>query len=279
MAAIVAPIHRHHALWLRVVEDLAFVVCVALVGWVLFTTIGLHQTTLRSVILPPGLLGPSAPPASKPLSVVAASQPTMAAVKAALALEAQGSFGTETMAAWRRARDEFRRFAVQPVATRRKPMMLWLLEVERERADQLAADIVAAGAHPETVEALDALRAEALENVALIGLNREIVNFDYWRALCEAFEPGVEARESAWRASKATDAGRLGDAKEAHEASFRAWRRLLDVQPGMVSDPLMAEELNAQIDLYRDVLAGMGEAFPATFVLQDVVDHRVAFAN
>lgn len=273
MATIAVPVHRQHGLWLRIVEDVACVFGVALVGWILFTTVGLHQTTLRSVLLPPGLLGPAAPPLPKPMSVVAASRPMMAAVAAATALEERGLFGAETAAAWGRARAECRRFAVQPIATGgAKPVMLWLYEAERDRAEELSAQIAAGDALPDTLEAMTRLRAEAIRNAELIRGFREIVNFDYWRAVCEDFEPGLEAREAAWRAGRAAAAGRLEDAQDAHEASFQAWRRLLDAQPALLDDRITVEALGEQVDRYRSVLAARGVAFPAAFVLQDVVD-------
>ncbi len=273
MATIAIPVHRHHGFWLRIVEDLACVLGVALVGWILFTTVGLHQTTLRSVLLPPGLLGPAVRPLPEPMSVVAASRPMLAAVAAAAGLEERGLFGAETAAAWRRARAECRRFAVQPIATGgAKPVMLWLYEAERDRAEELSAQIAVGDAPPDMLEALTTLRAEAVRNAERIRGLREIANFDYWRAVCEDFESGLEAREAAWRAGRAAAAGRLEDAQDAHEASFQAWRRLLDAQPVLLDDRITVEELGEQVDRYRGVLAARGAAFPAAFVLQDVVD-------
>lgn len=277
MVTIAVPVHRHHGFWLRIVEDLACVMGVALVGWVLFTTVGLHQTSLRSVLLPPGLLGPTTPSLPKPMSVVAASRPMMAAVAAATALEERGLFGAETAAAWRRAREESRRFAVQPIASGgEKPVMLWLYEAERDRAELLAAEIAAGDATPDALEAMSRLRAEAVHNAAVIRGLRDIANFDYWRAVCENFEPGLQAREAAYRASQATAAGRSDDAQEAHEASFLAWRRLLDAQPVLLDDRITVEELGEQVERYRSVLAARGAEFPADFVLQDVVDRLAA---
>lgn len=203
MATIVAPVHRQHALWLRVLEDLALILAVSFVGWTLFATLGLHQSPWQAVSLPVALAGQSVPSLPEPVSLVPASRPMMAAVAAATNLEEQGVFSAETQAAWGRALAECRRFSVQPIATAQgQPIMLWLLEPERERAAELAARIAAADTPAEEIEALTALRDEAVANAAVIERYREIVNFDYWRAVCEegASATGLAMREQAWKA-------------------------------------------------------------------------------
>ncbi|MEI6238918.1 MAG: hypothetical protein WCR51_00880 [Planctomycetia bacterium] len=280
MATVVAPAHRHHAFWLRIVEDLALVFTVAAVAWFGFVGVVVKPTSWRDAL--PRLGMNASPQAIEPLSIVAASRPMLAAVAAATSLEERGVFGAEAAAAWRSALDECRRLAVQPIArSHGEPVLLWLLEAERERAEELAGLISAAATSPENVAALTVLRAEAISNADHIQRYRDIVNFDHWKAVCElgVSADGLEAREAGWMATHADDEGRLGEAQDAHEASFRAWRRVLDAQPTLLDDALVVEDLAGQIDRYRTVLAEKGVAFPASFILQDVVARSSAPAG
>lgn len=274
MATVVAPTHRHQAIWLRILEDVAIVTGIALVGWLLVArAVPLDGPSVSRFL--PTLLGPSSPAEGESLSIVAASRPMFRAVKVASALEEQGVFGAEAGAAWQNAARECRRLAVQPITTARgSSIRLWLLEAEEERAEELAALVAMPGKAPEEVEALAALRAEAIDNAAVIRRYRELVNFDHWKAVCEieSSAPVLEARESAWLAARAADAGRPDEARDALEASFRSWRTVLDARPEMLHDPLVVEELAAQVGSYRGVLATLGGQFPRSFILQDVLD-------
>jgi hypothetical protein len=272
MATVVASAHRHHAFWLRIVEDLALVFAVAVVAWFGFVAAVLQPASWREAL--PGVGMIAGPVDTQPLSVVAASRPMLTAVAAATALEERGVFGAEAAAAWEKALDECRSLAVQPIARfHGEPLHLWPMEAERERAAELAVLISAASASPENAAALTVLRDEALANADQIQRYRNIVNFDHWKAVCEAgvSADGLAAREAGWMAMRADDAGRLGEAKDAHEDSFKAWRRVLDAQPTLLDDALVVEELADQIERYRTVLAEKGDAFPASFILQDVV--------
>ena len=117
---------------------------------------------------------------------------------------------------------------------------------------------------------------ETTETAEIIDRYREIVNFNYWRACCEAevTEPALRAREAAWRADREFKAARLQTAKKAFEESFAAWREVLDGSEILREDDFMAEDLNELIDNYRKVLDQLDEKFPTPFVLQDIFDRR-----
>ena len=117
---------------------------------------------------------------------------------------------------------------------------------------------------------------ETTETAEIIERYREIVNFNYWRACCEAevTEPALRAREAAWRADREFKAARLQPAKKAFEESFAAWREVLDGSEILREDTFMAEDLNELIDKYRKVLDQLDEKFPTPFVLQDMFDRR-----
>jgi hypothetical protein len=127
----------------------------------------------------------------------------------------------------------------------------------RPRAKQLAAQL-----------------KEAEETATIIARYREIVNFGFWRAICEAevTEPALRARERTWQAERDFAAARLQPAKAGFEAAFRDWRELLDGSERLREDALFADELAAVVNRYRKLLEQLDEPVPEPFILQDVVD-------
>ena len=103
---------------------------------------------------------------------------------------------------------------------------------------------------------------------------RDIVNFDFWKASCEAevTEPALEARERTWRADKEFEAARLQSAKKAYEESFAAWRKVLDASKVLREDSLTADDIAEVVGRYRKLLEQLDEPFPTPFVLQDILD-------
>jgi hypothetical protein len=123
--------------------------------------------------------------------------------------------------------DEQMRLAFQAQANTRVTWPLVAREAPadvREKARSLAAQYV-----------------EASETAEIIDRYRDIVNFDFWKASCEAevTEPALRAREQTWRAKR---------------------------------DPINNDELNEEVNSYRKVLEQLDEPFPVPFVLQDVVN-------
>ena len=115
---------------------------------------------------------------------------------------------------------------------------------------------------------------EAKETADIIDRYRDIVNFDFWRACCEAevTEPALRAREATWRGEREYDAARLQPAKKAFEEAFAAWREVLDASPVLRADDLTAEDLADVVKKYRKVLDQLDEPFPQPFILQDMLD-------
>jgi hypothetical protein len=115
---------------------------------------------------------------------------------------------------------------------------------------------------------------EAQERATMIERYRDIVNFDFWKASCEAevTEPALEARERTWRADKEFEAARLQSAKKAYEESFAAWRKVLDASKVLREDSLTADDIAEVVGRYRKLLEQLDEPFPTPFVLQDILD-------
>jgi hypothetical protein len=115
---------------------------------------------------------------------------------------------------------------------------------------------------------------EAQETADIIERYRQIVNFNYWRATCEAevTEPALRAREAAWRAEREFENARLQTAKKAYEESFAAWREVLDASSVLREDALTADDIAELVKRYRKVLEQLDEKFPKPFVLQDMLD-------
>ena len=114
---------------------------------------------------------------------------------------------------------------------------------------------------------------EARETAEIIERYRDIVNFDYWRASCEAevTEPALRARALTWKAGEEYDAARLQSAREAYEEAFKAWREVLDASPILRDDDLNAEDLAEIVARYQSLLEQLDEPFPSPFILDDVL--------
>jgi len=125
-------------------------------------------------------------------------------------------------------------------------------------------------------KAKDLLREwkEAKETAEIIDRYRDIVNFNVWRATCEAevTEPAIKAREAIWRAERDFQNAKLQPAKEAYEEAFAAWREVLDASPVLRADRITADDMREVVDRYRKVLEQLDEPFPKPFVLQDVIE-------
>jgi hypothetical protein len=117
---------------------------------------------------------------------------------------------------------------------------------------------------------------EAKETADIIQRYREIVNFEVWRATCEAevTEPAIKSREAMWRAEREFANARLQAAKQAYDEAFVALREVLDASPVLRKDWATTDEIRDIIDRYRKVLEQLDEPFPQPFVLQDIVDKK-----
>jgi hypothetical protein len=118
---------------------------------------------------------------------------------------------------------------------------------------------------------------EAKETADIIDRYREIVNFDVWRATCEAevTEPAIKAREATWRAERDFENARLQPAKQAYEEAFAAWREVLDGSPVLRADQITKDDINEVVDRYRKLLEQLDEPFPKSFPLQDILSTRL----
>jgi len=118
----------------------------------------------------------------------------------------------------------------------------------------------------------DLTRAE--EMVAIIGWQRQKVNFDYWRlrAEVEQTEEVIAARRAVYSADQNFNRGKLQAAREDYEKGLAQWRRVLDAFPAIARDGTFRWELVEVIERYRGLLEKCNEPFPKPFVLQDVLD-------
>jgi len=273
----------------------------------------------------------------KTTALIFHSEPMMAAINHARALEQEGIFGTAARRAWELAGDEMRRFAAREIPTSwNVPIRLGLKEAEQARARRLAEELEAllpgrrqaleearrAALAPEQRAALDtpplerdgkqmqlateaeqaiavtwkdvaraapadlrerawqlaAEEVEARETADIIDRYRDIVNFDFWRATCEAevTEPALRARELTWTADREFAAARLQVAKQAYEEAFRAWREVFDASQILREDQLTADDIAEIVGRYRKLLEQLDEPFPSPFVLDDILARAAA---
>ena len=268
----------------------------------------------------------------KTTALIFHSEPMMAAINHARALEEDGVFGSTARRAWELAGEEMRRFATREIPTSwNVPIRLGLKEAEQARATRLAEELEQlvpggfaaleeerrAAFSPEQQAALavppmerdekqlqlageaeaatkvtwkDVARSapadvrdrawelavaeiEARETAEIIERYRDIVNFDFWRATCEAevTEPALRARELTWKADREFAAARLQAAKQAYEEAFRAWREVFDASQILREDDITARDIAEIVGRYRKLLEQLDEPFPSPFVLDDIL--------
>jgi len=150
------------------------------------------------------------------------------------------------------------------------------LAAEAESAVKVTWKDVARAAPPDLRQKawqLALQEAEARETADIIARYRDIVNFDLWRATCEAevTEPALRARELTWQADREFAAARLQAAREAYESAFKAWREVFDGSKILREDPITAEDTAEIVDRYRKLLEQLDEPFPSPFILDDIL--------
>jgi hypothetical protein len=114
---------------------------------------------------------------------------------------------------------------------------------------------------------------EANETAEIISRYRDIVNFNFWRATCEAevTDEMLKAREATWQAERDFENARLQAAKKAYDEAFAAWRKVLDSSAVLRNDSLTGDDIKELVERYRKVLEQLDEPFPNPFILDDVL--------
>jgi len=237
-----------------------------------------------------------------PVAAVPASRGMVAAIQRAQALEARGRFDDATRAAWNEAADEVQRLSWLPVACGQgRHVRLFLKEAEEARMADIGAWLeqlvpgqfaaleaqrivaveadtlreatippvtwltVAANAPDDVRElatSLATMHEEAAANTRIIGAYRDLVGYDYWKAVCQAgaSEPGFRARAALWRANYVAQQDQLEQAKAEYEDGFQAWQAACGAVPALGSNPHVAEEMRVHQARYHAVLGALDEA-------------------
>ncbi len=112
------------------------------------------------------------------------------------------------------------------------------------------------------------------EAANIIDIQREVVNFKFWRLRCEMEEEPttVEARGTLYEAEKAARQARLGPAQELYDKGFAAWRKVFDKYPDMLTQNTVTETIGEVVDRYERFLQQFSAKLPDPFILQDVLD-------
>ncbi len=150
------------------------------------------------------------------------------------------------------------------------------LAAEAESATRVTWKDVARSAPPDVRDEAWKLaleEVEARETAEIIDRYRDIVNFDFWRATCEAevTEPALRARELTWKADREFAAARLQAAKSAYDDAFKAWREVFDASEILREDDLTADDIAEIVGRYRELLEQLDEPFPSPFILDDIL--------
>jgi hypothetical protein len=127
--------------------------------------------------------------------------------------------------------------------------------------------------------AAEANEAELMSRA--IDIDRDIVNYKYWKLRCD-FEPQdntLEARKLTYDGDQAFTSAQLLAARDKYVESLKKWRLVLDAYPQLLEDQITVEELAESVDRYRGVLQQLDEKLPEPFVLQDLLDANQRFSG
>jgi len=113
------------------------------------------------------------------------------------------------------------------------------------------------------------------DQVTVLRINnyRGIINFNFWRARCEAeqLRESLAARDHLFKAEDALRKTDLNLAKSEYEQAFQAWSFVYKKYP-ILMDNAESQDLVDSCTRYNDVLGQLDEEFPADFVLNDLLD-------
>jgi hypothetical protein len=118
---------------------------------------------------------------------------------------------------------------------------------------------------------------EADSIAQVIAIQRDIVNFQYWRDRCE-FERttnAVEARQNIFEAEQALADSDFERAGEKYDQGLKKWRAVLDEFPGLLQQSLVVEDLQEMIGRYRQYLSHEDRELPRDFILRDVLEVEI----
>jgi len=106
-----------------------------------------------------------------------------------------------------------------------------------------------------------------------IGIYRENVNFEYWRARCEVEQlpETVMARRHVYDAKRFKDDADLDAARREFESAWQLWGGILGEHADLVNQ-LTDEDLVEDVQAYVQLLGQLDEQLPKDFVLQDLLD-------
>ena len=168
------------------------------------------------------------------------------------------------------------REVIQMLARDRTKRQAEMAEAIENKLDVLPTDLAARAPQAEQAKA-KTLAAELDELDAKLGelrSARENVNCDYWQMRCR-MERSDDARASRRLLHRAMTAflveGDLLTARTDFEASFVAWRRVVDLHPELVTDQTAYLMLDAT-RAYRAVLKQLDLPFPKEFALRSIID-------
>ena len=102
-----------------------------------------------------------------------------------------------------------------------------------------------------------------------------IVNYEYWKARCEAeqLDIALDARRLVVEADAERRAsGKLSLARAKYEEAWKNWAELFERYPVLL-DSVQGDEIVESVIHYRELLDQLGEDFPTDFVLNPLLEH------
>lgn len=117
--------------------------------------------------------------------------------------------------------------------------------------------------------------AQRLTNMARLASQissyRMTVNYDYWKARCEAemTADAIQARENIYKGNASFEESDLETARTFFEEGMTRWRAVIDASQILREDGITADDLVEVIKRYKIILKQLDEPMPEDFVLKD----------
>ncbi|HZN33590.1 MAG TPA: hypothetical protein VFB80_07215 [Pirellulaceae bacterium] len=121
-------------------------------------------------------------------------------------------------------------------------------------------------------QVIDQIEEDQLTSMQ-IGLNRRIVNFEYWRTRCQAekTEEIQQAHFDVYEADRMkADVAKWDEAKQKYEEAWGLYAKIFEKHPALMINA-EAQDLVDSVLKYRDLLGQLDEPFPAKFVLEPLL--------
>jgi hypothetical protein len=178
----------------------------------------------------------------------------------------------------RNALSDAQRKALDTPPEKRANQKDWELAAQAEQATQVTYDELARRVRGEKRKEATDLATQIADHdrtAHYIKLDRNVVNFEYWRlrAQIEQGDDMLAARRLLFEGDKKYHSTGILSARQDYDESFRSWRKVLDAHKELLDQQDTRDDLMEAIGRYREILRQLEKTtLPPDFILRDVIE-------